>query len=147
MKVILIKDVKAQGKKGDVISVSDGYANNFLFKNNLAVPANQANVNTNNKQKEEEAKRIAAETAAARELAKKLEAVEVVFSLEFGANGKAFGSITAKEISEELLKMGYDVDKKAINLASAIKTAGIFEAELKLYKGVTGKLKINVKSK
>ena len=62
MKVILTKDIKAQGKKGDVINVNDGYANNFLFKNGLAVPANQANVNTNNKQKEAEAKRIAEET-------------------------------------------------------------------------------------
>ena len=69
MKVILLKDVKAQGKKGDVINVSDGYANNFLLKNGLAVPANQANMNTNNKQKEAEAKRIAEETAAAKAVA------------------------------------------------------------------------------
>lgn len=147
MKVILTKDVKAQGKKGDVISVSDGYANNFLFKNGLAVPANQANVNTNNKQKAEEVKRIAEETAAARELAKKLADVELEFTLEMGANGKAFGSITAKEISEELAKLGYVVDKKVIGLQSAIKTEGEFEAELRLYKGVVGKLKIKVLSK
>jgi len=147
MKVILLKDVKAQGKKGDVISVSDGYANNFLFKNNLAVPANQANVNTNNKQKAEEAKRIAEETAAAKELAKKLAEIELNFELEVGANGKAFGSITAKEISDELAKQGYEVDKKMINLVQSIKTAGKFEAELKLYKGVSGKLKINVVAK
>lgn len=147
MKVILTKDVKAQGKKGDVISVSDGYANNFLFKNGLAVPANQANVNTNNKQKADEAKRIAEETAAAKELAKKLADIELTFNLEMGANGKAFGSITAKEISEELLKMGYNVDKKAINLQAAIKTEGKFEAELRLYRGVVGKLKIKVLSK
>ncbi len=147
MKVILTKDVKAQGKKGDVITVSDGYANNFLFKNNLAVPANQANVNTNNKQKAEEAKKIAEETAAAKQLARSLAEIEVKFVLELGANGKAFGSITSKEISEELAKLGFNVDKKAINLASAIKTAGKFEAELKLYKGVSGKLKINVEAK
>ena len=147
MKVILIKDVKAQGKKGDVITVSDGYANNFLFKNNLAVPANQANVNTNNKQKAEEAKRIAEETAAAKELAKKLAEIELCFMIDVGANGKAFGSITAKEISDELARMGYNVDKKVISLSSSIKTAGKFEADLKLYKGVNGKLKINVIAK
>lgn len=147
MKVILTKDVKAQGKKGDVITVSDGYANNFLFKNNLAVPANQANVNTNNKQKAEEAKRIAEETAVAKELAKKLAEIEVKFVIEVGANGKAFGSITPKEISEELAKLGYQVDKKLINLAAPIKTTGNFEAELKLYKGVSGKLKIEVAAK
>lgn len=147
MKVILLKDVKSQGKKGDVIAVSDGYANNFLFKNNLAVPANQANVCANNKQKAEEAKRIAEETSAAKELAKKLAEIELNFELEVGANGKAFGSITAKEISDELEKQGYNVDKKSINLAQAIKTAGKFEAELKLYKGVSGKLVIKVVSK
>jgi len=147
MKVILLKDVKSQGKKGDVINVSDGYANNFLFKNNLAVPANQTNVNINNKQKADEAKRIAEETAAAKDLAGKLANIELNFAIELGANGKAFGSITAKEISEELERMGYNVDKKVINLPAAIKTVGKFEAELKLYKGVSGKLKINVVAK
>lgn len=146
MKVILLKDVKAQGKKGDVINVSDGYANNFLFKNNLAVPANTANVNTNNKQKAEEAKRIATETAEAKELAKKLEQITVNFLIEVGERGKAFGSITNKEVSEELAKLGFNVDKKAI-VISPIKTEGLYEAELKLYKGVTGKLKLSVKAK
>ena len=147
MKVILLKDVKAQGKKGDVINVSDGYANNFLLKNNLAVPANQANVNLNNKQKADEARKIAEETAAAKELATKLAEIEVSFAIELGSNGKAFGSITAKEISEELAKLGYNIDKKVINLSAPIKTIGKFEAELRLYKGVVGKLKLNVVAK
>lgn len=147
MKVILVKDVKAQGKKGDVITVSDGYANNFLFKNGLAVPANQANVNINNKQKADEAKRIAEETAAAKELADKLSKIEVNFVIEVGERGKAFGSIGGKEISEELAKLGYIVDKKMIIVDNPIKTAGIFEVTLKLYKGVSGKLKLNVKAK
>ena len=124
MKVILLKDVKAQGKKGDVINVNDGYANNFLFKNNLAVPANQANVNTNNKQKEAEAKRIAEETAAAKELAGKLEQITVNFAIEMGERGKAFGSISGKEISDELAKMGYEVDKKSIVLDAPLKREG-----------------------
>ena len=122
MKVILLKDVKAQGKKGDVINVSDGYANNFLLKNGLAVPANQANMNTNNKQKEAEAKRIA-------------------------ANGKAFGSIAGKEIAEELAKLGIEVDKKSVVLASPIKMVGAYDVEIKLYKGVSGKIKVNVQAK
>lgn len=146
MKVILLKDVKAQGKKGDVINVNDGYANNFLFKNGLAVPANQANVNTNNKQKEAEAKRIAEETSAAKELAGKLAKIELNFVIEVGERGKAFGSITNKEISEELSKLGYEVDKKSISI-QPIKTEGKFEAELKLYKGVSCKLIVNVKAK
>ena len=147
MKVILTKDVKAQGKKGDVINVNDGYANNFLFKNGLAIPANQANVNTNNKQKEAEAKRIAEETAAAKDLASKLEKIEVNFAIEVGERGKAFGSISGKEISEELAKLGFTVDKKAVVLDTPIKRVGAYDVVLKLYNGVSCKLKINVKAK
>ena len=147
MKVILTKDVKAQGKKGDVINVSDGYANNFLFKNGLAVPANQANVNTNNKQKEAEAKRIAEETAAAKADAEKMKTMELVFNIEVGANGKAFGSISGKEIAEELSKKGIAVDKKAVVLNSAIKMIGVYDVEVKLYRGVSAKVKVNVQAK
>ena len=145
MKVILTKDVKSQGKKGDVINVSDGYANNFLFKNKLAVPANEANVNVNNRQKAEEARIIAAETAKAKEVAKQLEEIGLNFELEMGERGKAFGSISSKEISEELAKLGFTVDKKNINLAKPIKTEGVFVVDAKLYKGVMAKIKINVK--
>ncbi len=143
MKVILTADVKAQGKKGDVINVSDGYANNFLFKNNLAVPANTANVNINNARKKAEADRIAEETAAAKLLAKQLEKGYLNMKIEVGSNCKAFGSITAKEISEELSKQGYEVDRKKIE-CDAIKTVGAFVAVIKLYKGVSAKIKINV---
>ena len=147
MKVILLKDVKAQGKKGDVINVSDGYANNFLLKNGLAVPANQANMNTNNKQKEAEAKRIAEETAAAKADAEKMKTMELVFAIEVGANGKAFGSISGKEIAEELSKKGIVVDKKQVVLNNPIKMVGAYNVELKLYKGVSGKIKVNVQAK
>ena len=147
MKVILLKDVKSQGKKGDVINVSDGYANNFLFKNGLAVPANQANVNTNNKQKEAEAKRIAEETAAAKADAEKMKTMELVFNIEVGANGKAFGSISGKEIAEELSKKGIAIDKKQVVLNNPIKMVGNYDVEIKLYKGVSGKVKINVQAK
>ena len=147
MKVILLKDVKAQGKKGDVINVSDGYANNFLLKNGLAVPANQANMNTNNKQKEAEAKRIAEETAAAKADAEKMKTMELVFNIEVGANGKAFGSISGKEIAEELSKKGITVDKKQVVLNSTIKMIGVYDVEVKLYKGVSGKIKVNVQAK
>ena len=147
MKVILTKDVKSQGKKGDVINVSDGYANNFLFKNGLAVPANQSNVNINNKQKEAEAKRIAEETAAAKAVAEKLKTMELDFSIEVGESGKAFGSISGKEIAEELAKKGILVDKKNVVLDSSIKRVGSYDVEIKLYKGVSAKLKINVKAK
>lgn len=147
MKVILTKDVKGQGKKGDVVNVSDGYANNFLLKNGLAIPANQANVNINNRNKENEARRIAEETAAAKATAEKLKDVTLNFEIEMGERGKAFGSITGKEISEGLAKIGYIVDKKDVNLDKPIKTEGVFEVELKLYKGVSCKLKVSVKGK
>lgn len=147
MKVILVKDVKGQGRKGDTINVSDGYANNYLLKNGLAVQANQANVNINTRQKENEARRIAEETAAAKADAEKLKDKELSFEIEVGERGKAFGSITGKEISEELDRLGFSVDKKNIVLDKAIKTEGLFEVELKLYKGVSCKIKINVKAK
>lgn len=147
MKVILVKDVKSQGKKGDTINVSDGYANNFLLKNGLAIPANQANVNINARQKENEAKRIAEETANAKAVAEKLKDITLEFKIEMGERGKAFGSITGKEISEELSRLGFSVDKKDIVLDKAIKSEGLFEVELKLYKGVACKLKVSVKSK
>ena len=147
MKVILVKDVKSQGKKGDVINVSDGYANNFLLKNGLAVPANANNVNINNKRKAEEEKRIAEETARAKTDAEKLKDVGLTFELEMGERGKAFGSISSKEISDELAKMGYTVDKKNIGLDKPIKTEGVFFVDVKLYKGVFAQIKVNVIAK
>ena len=147
MKVILVKDVKSQGRKGDTINVSDGYANNYLLKNGLAIPANQANININTRQKENEAKRIAEETAAAKADAEKLKEVTLNFEIEMGERGKAFGSISGKEISEELAKMGYEVDKKSIVLDSPLKREGSYEVVLKLYKGVSCKLKVSVKGK
>lgn len=144
MKVILTQDVKAQGKKGDVINVSDGYATNFLFKNKLAVPANASNVNVNNMQKAAEAKRIADETAEAKEIAKKLEEEVLNLSIEVGANGRAFGSISSKEISDGLLKLGFNIDKKKIELAQPIKSEGEYKVPIRLYKGVMGQIKVSV---
>ena len=144
MKVILTQDVKSQGKKGDVVNVSDGYATNFLFKNKLAVPASASNVNVNNMQKAAEAKRIADETAAAKEIAKKLETVTLSLSIEVGANGRAFGSISSKEISDGLEKIGYDIDKKKIELSAPIKGEGTYKVPVRLYKGVMGQVKVEV---
>lgn len=144
MRVILLKDVKAQGKKGDEINVNDGYANNFLFKNKLAIPANKTNVAINNKQKAEEAKRIAEETAAAKIVAEKLNGKTLDFEIEVGERGKAFGSIGTKEISEKLEGMGFSVDKKDIVVSGPIKREGVYDVDLKLYKGVSAKIKVSV---
>lgn len=145
MKVILLKDVKAQGRKGDVINVSDGYANNFLFKNNLAVPANKTNVNINDQQKAAEAKLKAEQKAEAEELKKVLEATSVEIEVSLGSNGKAFGSVTNKEIEEALQKKGIVVDKKKIFVENPIKTEGKFVVVCKLYSGVNAKLNVIVK--
>ena len=144
MKVILLKDVKAQGKKGDVINVSDGYANNFLLKNNLAVPANQANLNINNKQKAEEAKLKAEQKAEAEALAKVINGAEVEISATLGAGGKLFGSVTNKEIEEALKKQNIVVDKKQIILDAPIKAPGRYVVSVKLHSQVCAKLKVNV---
>jgi len=147
MKVILLKDVKAQGKKGDVINVSDGYANNFLLKNNLAVPANQANVNANNKQKAEEAKLKAEQKAAAEALAKVINNASVEISATVGAGGKIFGSVTSKEIEDELKRQNIIIDKKQVILDAPIKTPGNYVVNIKLYPQVVAKLKVCVKEK
>lgn len=147
MKVILSQDVKNLGKKGDIVNVNDGYANNFLFKSKLAVPANAGNLNINAQEKAAMAKKIKEETEAAKELAKKLEDVIVNVSVQIGENGKTFGSVSAKEISEELAKMGYNVDRKKIDLDNPIKNIGEYTVSAKLYKGVTGKIKVQVSGK
>ena len=147
MKVILTQEVKKVGRKGDIVDVSDGYANNFLLKNKLAVPANQGNLNINAQEKANQAKKIKEETEAAKALAVKLESAVIELSVKMGENGKTFGSVGPKEISEELLKQGYDVDRKKIELTTPIKVAGIYEVVVRLYKGVTAKLKLNVVKK
>ena len=144
MKVILTQDVKAQGRKGDVVNVSDGYATNFLFKNKLAVPANASNMNVNNMQKAAEAKRIADETAEAKAIAKKLETETLSLVIEVGSNGRAFGSISSKEISDGLSKIGYSIDKKKIELDNPIKGEGQYNVPIRLYKGVMGNIKVVV---
>lgn len=144
MKVILLADVKAQGKKGDVINVSDGYATNFLFKNKLAVPANAGNVNINNAQKAAEKKKYEEDLQAAKNLAGELEKIVVELSIPVGENNRAFGSVTAKEISEELAKKGFNIDRKKIVLNNPIKSETQTVVEAKLFHGVVAKIQVRV---
>jgi len=144
MKVILSADVKNLGKKGDIVNVSDGYANNFLLKNKLAVPANAGNLNINAQEKAAQARKIKEETEEAKAIAKKLEGIVVQLAVKIGENGKTFGSVGPKEISEELTKLGYNIDRKKIELDNPIKSEGEFAVNIKLYKGVTGRLKLNI---
>ncbi len=144
MKVILSENVKNVGRKGDIVNVSDGYANNFLFKNKLAVPANAGNLNINAQEKAAEAKRIKEETEAALKIANALKDVTITLGVKVGENGKTFGSVSGKEISDELAKLGYDIDRKKIELENPIKTVGTYTITLRLYKGVVGKVKVQV---
>lgn len=144
MKVILTQDVKAQGKKGDVVNVSDGYARNFLFKNGLAIEANAANMNSLNNQKAAEKHRKDEEKAAATELAKQLNSTTVTISIKTGENGKLYGALSSQNIADALKGMGIELDKRKIVLASPIKTLGVHKVTVKPYAEITATLTVKV---
>lgn len=145
MVVILLKDVKGSGKAGDVVKVSDGYARNMLIPKGLAKEGTEGNVRNLEKQKALLAEKKAEEKAAAEEKANKLKEVTVSIVTKGGDNGRLFGSITSKDISENLKKQHKIViDKKKIVLDSPIKTTGDFSVDVKLYPEVVGVIKVNV---
>lgn len=145
MKVVLLQDVKSQGKKNEIIEVSDSYARNFLIKKNLAQQVTPQVLNELNQKKQAHEIKVKKEIEQARNLAKELEKEEFVIIAKIGDNGKLFGSITVKEIEQAIIKKGFNVEKKQINLKESIKTVGQFIVELKLYQGVNCKIKIIVK--
>lgn len=144
MKVILIKDVKAQGKKGDVIDVSDGYARNYLFKNNLAIEATSVNLNSLKISKEAADYRKSVEKAEAEELAKKINGMTVTIPMKVSETGKIFGALNTQSIADALEKEGVVLDKKKIVLPEPIKTVGVHTVTVKPYAEVSAKLKISV---
>jgi len=145
MKIILLQDIKNVGKKDQIINASDGYAKNFLFPRNLAEEATDKNLaKLKAKQKVEQDKKDK-EKEEAKEIAKKLETITVKIKSKAGENGKLFGAITSKDISDELNKQyNISIDKKKIVLNEGIKTLGSITVDVKLYEGVTGKLTIHV---
>ena len=147
MKVILTADVKGQGKKGEIKNVSDGYANNFLLKKGLAIPATNDNLNVlKNKNASEEHKRQV-ELDNAKALKDQLEGKEIVIETKGGDGGKLFGSITSMDIADGIDKtLKIKIDKRKILLKDNIKLAGVYQVELKLHKDVTASIKVNVKS-
>ena len=148
MKVILCADVKGQGKKDQVVEVSDGYARNFLFPKKLAIPADAKGLNEVKNKEASKQHKIDVERQNAIETAKKLESVKVVFEYASGPDKKLYGSVTAKDIADELQKKhNITIDKRKINLASPIKSFGSFAAEVKLFSDVSGKINIEVTSK
>lgn len=146
MKVILLEDVKKVGKKGDVVEMSDGYARNFLFPRKLAQEANENNLHILNNKKENERKKKLAEIEAAQKLAAELKDKEITVKAKTGDQGRLFGAITSKDVSE-LIKTQYNVeiDKKKI-VMDTIKLAGVYNIELKLYPEVTAKMKVVIVS-
>lgn len=145
MKVILQQDVKGQGKKGDLIDVSDGYARNFLLPKKLAVPANEANLNIMNQKKQAEKNKKDKEISSAKELALKISQATVCIKAKAGENGKLFGSITSKDIADGLKKQhNIDLDKRKLLLEDSIKSLGALDVEVRLYEGITSKLKVKV---
>lgn len=145
MKVILKVDIKGVGKKGELINVSDGYARNYLLPRDFAMEATEGNIKSLMEKKDAEKFRKDSEAKAARELAKKLSGITVLFKVKVGENGRLFGSITAKDISDELKKQhGYDVDKRKIVLEDSIKSVGVYNLEVKVYPEVTAKIKVEV---
>ena len=145
MKVILLADVKSQGKKGDLINVSDGYARNFLIPRKLGLEATPQLIKELNDKEEARKRREAEEKAAAEKLAEKLQGMEVKIKVSSGADGKLYGSVTAKNIADAFAEQhGVEIDRRKILLDDPIKAYGSYSVEVKLYSGVNGKLNVLV---
>jgi len=147
MKVILKADIKGVGKKNEVINASDGYARNFLFPKNLAVEANAENMSKLQAQKDSTQFRKDTEKEDAKKIAEKLTKIMVKVAVKAGENGKIFGGVSAKDIAENLEKQHkIKIDKKKVDLKETIKTLGVHLVDVKLYEGVSGKIKVDVVS-
>ena len=145
MKVILTEDVKALGKKGEIVEVSDGYARNFILKKKKGVEANNANMNDLKLKKANDDKVAQEQYEAALELKKQVEEGQVTVSIKTGEGGRTFGSVSSKEIATEVKnQMGLTIDKKKIQLKDAIKSLGTFNVPVKLHTKVTAELKVVV---
>ena len=148
MKVILCADVKGQGKKDQIIDVSDGYARNFLFPKKLAIPADAKGINEAKNKEASKQHKIDVERQNAKDIAAKLEAIKVVFEYAAGPDKKLYGSVTAKDIADALQKNhNIIIDKRKISLAVPIKSFGTFSADVKLFNDVNGKIHVEVTSK
>lgn len=145
MKVILKEDVKALGKKGEIVNVSDGYARNFILKTGKGIEANTKNLNDLKLKKANDDKVAQEQYEAAQALGKQIEEGKIEVSIKTGEGGKAFGSVSSKEIAAEVkAQMNLEVDKKKVQLKDAIKALGTYEVPIKLHPKVTAKLKVVV---
>lgn len=145
MEVVLLEDVKALGKKGQIVKVNDGYARNFILPKKLGIEATAKNLNDLKLQKANEAKVAAEQLAAAQAFAKELEELSVTVSIKAGEGGRTFGSVSTKEIAKAVSdQLKLDIDKKKMALPEPIKSLGTFEVPVKLHKDVTAKLRVKV---
>ena len=145
MKVILLEDVKALGKKGQIVEVSDGYGKNFILKKKLGVEANNSSMNDLKLQNANKEKVAKEQLEAAKALAADLETKSVIIKIKGGEGGKVFGSVSSKEIAAAYKEQcGMDIDKKKIQLPESLKNFGSYEVTIKLHPQVTGKLTVKV---
>ena len=145
MKVILLQDVKSLGKEGEIVNVNDGYARNFIIPKRLGVEANSKNMNDLKLKKNNEEKIAKENKEAAEKLAGELKAGQVALKIKVGEGGKAFGSVSAKEIAAAVKdQMGLDVDKKKIQLKETLKTLGTHMVPVKLHPEETAELKVEI---
>lgn len=145
MQVILTQDVKGQGKKGQMVNVSDGYARNFLFPKKLAEPATKSNINVLKGKQESLEYKKKVELEEANAIADKMKDIKVVLKAKAGDNGKLFGSVTSKDVAEALTSQHHiKLDKKKFVMPDGIKSLGTTIVDVKIYTGVTGKLSVVV---
>ena len=148
MQVILLQDIKGVGKKDEIINANDGYARNYLLPKKLGVEANKENLSKLKAKNDSKAYKKSVEKEEAQKIAERLKGILLKIPVKSGENGKIFGSITSKEIADNLKEQyGIDVDKKKIDLKEPIKSLGSFNVNIKLFEGVLGNLKIQMISK
>lgn len=145
MQVILTQDVKGQGKKGQLVKVSDGYARNYLLPKGLATEATKSNINVLKGKQESLEYKIKTETEEAQRIADRMKEIVVVIKAKAGGNGKLFGSVTSKDVAEALTAQHHiKLDKKKFVMPDGIKLLGVTEVPVKIYTGITGTLKVRV---
>ena len=148
MKIILLQDVKTLGKKGDIVEANNGYARNYIIPKKLGVEANAANLNDLKLQKSNAEKVAQEQLEAAQALAKDLETKEIIVKMRAGEGGRAFGSVSSKEIATAFKEQcGIEIDKKKIQMDEAIKNFGVYKVNVKLHTKVTGVLTVKVQEK
>ncbi len=143
MKIILLEDVRKQGKKGEVLEVKDGYGN-FLIKNKQAVVASQAGLNRLQKENDEKKAMEAQDIKNAEKVKEQLGKIEISFTVKTGAGDKVFGSVSPKQVADALKEKGFSIDKKQIKEKEALSTLGYHEVEIELHKKVTAKVKVHL---